>query len=195
MRMREKPMVHARTTASVFDRLRLFGADARGVAAIEFAIIGPLLALGLVNAVDVGYYAYQRMEVENAAEVGAQAAWKHCPDQSSMLPATQNCPGLNTAITSAIQGTSLGNAVSLASGYPAEAYYCVNSSNALQSVGSVSSPKPADCSAAGNAAATPGDYLQVGVTCQYQPLFPGLISVMSVSGVTSITKTTWMRMG
>jgi Flp pilus assembly protein TadG len=196
-------MAHTRTTASVSGKLRLFGAAARGVAAIEFAIIGPLLALGLVNAVDVGYYAYRRMEVENAAQDGSQAAWKQCPDQSSNLPATQlnassglpNCPGLNAAITSAIQSTSLGKAVSLASGYPAEDYRCVNSSNVLQSVGSVSSSKPANCSAAGNATATPGDYLQVGVTYPYQPLFPGLMSVMSVSGVTSITKTSWMRMG
>jgi len=67
-----------RTAASIFDRVRLFGADARGVAAIEFGITGLLLAIGLLNAVDVGYYAYRRMEVENAAEVGAQAAWKIC---------------------------------------------------------------------------------------------------------------------
>jgi Flp pilus assembly protein TadG len=189
-------MVHTRTMASVSGKLRQFGADARGVAGIEFAIMGPLLALGLVNAVDVGYYAYRRMEVENAAQVGAQAAWKNCNNlTTTMLPATQNCPALNAAITTAIQSTSLGTAVSLASGYPAEDYRCVNASNVLQSVGSVSSPKPANCSAAGNPTGTPGDYLQVGVTCPYQSLFPGLISVMSVSGVTSITKTTWMRMG
>ena len=60
MRMRHRPMV---TTASVFGRLRLFGADARGVAGIEFGITGILLVIGLLNAVDVGYYAYQRMEV------------------------------------------------------------------------------------------------------------------------------------
>lgn len=188
-------MVHARMTASVSRKLHLFGADARGVAAIEFAITGLLLAIGLLNAVDVGYYAYRRMEVENAAEVGAQAAWKNCNNLSTtMLPATQNCPGLNTAITTAIRSTSLGTAVSLASGYPAEDYRCVNASNVLQSVGTVTSPPP-NCAAAGNAAATPGDYLQVGVTYPYQSLFPGHISVMSVSGVTSITKTSWMRMG
>jgi Flp pilus assembly protein TadG len=184
-------MVHARTTASISGKLRLFGADARGVAGIEFALTGPLLALGLLNAVDVGYFIYQRMEVENAAEVGAQAAWKTCNNlKSTMLPATVNCPTLQAVLTTAIQSTSLGTAVTLASGYPAEGYYCVNSSNALQLQGSVSSP-PTTCSTG----VTPGDYLQVSVTYPYQPLFPGLISVMSVSGVTSITKTTWMRLG
>jgi len=188
-------MVHSRTMASGFGKLRLFGADARGVAGIEFAITGLLLAIGLLNAVDVGYYAYRRMEVENAAEVGGQAAWKNCNNlTTTMLPATQNCPGLNNAITTAIQSTTLGTAVSLASGYPAEGYYCVNASNVLQFVGSVSSPPP-NCAAAGNAAVAPGDYIQVQATYPYQPLFPGPISVMSVSGVTSITKTSWMRMG
>jgi hypothetical protein len=108
------------------------------------------LIVGLLNAIDVGYYAYRRMEVENAAEVGAQAAWNTCYDPSAMLPATQKCAGLNAAIASAIGSTSLGTYVSLASGYPAEGYYCVDSSGALQSVGSLSS-KPANCSAAGNA--------------------------------------------
>jgi Flp pilus assembly protein TadG len=193
-------MVHSRTTASVSGKLRLFGADARGVAGIEFAITGLLLVIGLLNAVDVGFYAYRRMEVENAAEMGAQAAWKTCNNlQTTMLPATQmnpstglpNCPGLNAAIKTAIQSTWLGTHVTLASGTgainpnPGEGYYCVNASNALTLQGSVSNP-PANCSAG----VAPGDYLQVQVTWQYQPLFP--FSVMSAS---SVTKTSWMRMG
>ena len=195
MWMRHRPMDI--TTASVFGRLRLFGADARGVAGIEFGITGLLLVIGLLNAVDVGYYAYQRMEVENAAENGSQAAWKNCNNlTTTLLPATVNCQPPNTAITlsamitAAIQNTTLGTAVTLASGYPAENYYCVNASNALILQGSVSSP-PTACSSG----VSPGDYLQVGVTYPYQSLFPGHISVMSVSGVSSITKTSWMRMG
>jgi len=173
--------------------LRFFRRDARGTSAIEFAGSAMFLIAGLLNAVDLGYYEYRRMEVENAAQVGAQIVWKTCYDQTSMLPATQNCSGLNAAITSAIQSTSLGTAVSLTSGYPAEGYYCVNASGALQSVGSLSS-KPADCSAAGNANALPGDYIQVGVTFSYAPLFPG-VTVMSAWGVTSINMTSWMRLG
>jgi Flp pilus assembly protein TadG len=157
--------------------LRLFRRDARGTAAIEFAGSALFLVVGLLNAVDLGYYEYRRMEVENAAQVGAQ----------------QHCAGLNAAITTAIQSTSLGTAVSLASGYPTEGYYCVNASNALQSVGSLSS-KPADCSAVGNASTTPGDYIQVEVTFTYAPLFNGL-TVMSASGITSISMTSWMRLG
>jgi Flp pilus assembly protein TadG len=157
--------------------------------AVEFALTGTMLAYGLLNAVDLGYYIYRRMEVENAADVGAQAATITC--KQAQLPATTNCPGLNAAITSAIQNTSLGTAVALASGYPTEGYYCTNSSNVLQYVSSVSS-KPSNCSAAGNASASPADYLQVQVTAPYQALFG--VSVMGVLTWTSITTTSWMRM-
>lgn len=167
--------------------------DRSGTAALEFALVGTFLVVGLLNAIDVGYYTYQRMTVENAAQAGAQQAWKTCNDPSSMLPATLNCSGLNAAITTAIQSSSLGTAVTLASGYPAEGYYCVNSTGMLQAVGSLSS-KPSNCSAAGNSALSPGDYIQVGVTYTYAPLFPG-ISVMGASGITSITMTAWMRLG
>ena len=110
-------------------RARAWRSDARASAAIEFAGTAALLSVGLLNAVDIGYYMYKRMEVENAAQMAAQAAWKTCTQ--SMLPATQNCAGLSTAITAAIHSTSLGTAVALTAGYPAEGYYCANASNAL----------------------------------------------------------------
>jgi Flp pilus assembly protein TadG len=173
--------------------LRLLRRDTSGVAAVEFAIATMLLVVGVLNAVDFGYYMYQRIEVENAAEVGAQAAWKTCYDQSSMLPATEYCPGLDAAITTAIQSTSLGTAVSLVSGYPSEGYYCVNSSGALQLVASAQSTEPANCSAVGDSSISPGDYIQVAVTYNYTPLFS--ISVIGGSSIRSITMTSWMRLG
>jgi Flp pilus assembly protein TadG len=182
-------MPDLKVAAPIVKRLGRFRAGAKGMVAVEFALTGTMLAYGLLNAVDLGYYIYRRMEVENAADVGAQAATKTC-DQAH-LPATTNCSGLNTAITSAIQNTSLGTAVSLASGYPTEGYYCTNSSNVLQYVSSVSS-KPSNCSAAGNASASPADYLQVQVTAPYQALFG--VSVLGVLTWTSITTTSWMRM-
>lgn len=173
--------------------MQCFSGDVRAVAAVEFSIVAMMAIVGILNAVDVGFYEYQRMQVENAAQVGAQAAWKACYDTSSMLPATTNCPGLNDAITAAIQSTSLGTAVSLTTGYPQEDYYCVNSSGVLQSVGDLSS-KPANCSAAGNSSTSPGDYLQVSVSYAYTPLFSNL-TVMGAWGISSISMTSWMRLG
>ena len=165
-------------------------ADQRGVAAVEFGLFAIFLSLAFVNVTDVSIYIYQRMQAENATQVGAQAAWKAC--DPSQLPATTNCSGLTTAVQNAVGSTSLGTSVSLISGSPSEGYYCVNSSNALQYVSSVSS-KPADCTAAGMPSLQPGDYIQVQTTFPYAPLFPGL----SVSGAfpTPINRTAIMRLG
>lgn len=176
----------------LYEHISNYRRDRRGVAAIEFAVGGMFLTLGVLNAVDMGFYQFKRMEVENAAQAAAQAAWKTCNDPTSMLPATQKCAGLNNAINAAIQTTSLGTSVSVTSGYPTEGYYCVNSAGALQSVGSLSN-KPANCSSVGNASASPGDYIQVAVTYNYAPMFP--VSIMSAWGVTTISMTSWMRLG
>jgi hypothetical protein len=64
----------------------------------------------------------------------------------------------------------------------------------MQKVGDVSSPMPSNCSAAGSAGTSPGDYVQVGVSCGYAPLFPAF-SVMGAWGISSISMTSWMRLG
>jgi hypothetical protein len=172
--------------------------DCRGVAAIEFAFIAGFLTLAVVNVSDIGIYIYQRMEVENAAQIGTMSAVKTCvplstaqQTQPPALPATLNCAGLNAAVTAAIQSTSLGNKIALSGGGISEGYYCVNSSNALQYMSGVSS-KPADCSAAGMASLQPADYLKVSVAFNYAPLFGGI----SVAGLFAnpINKTAMVRM-
>jgi hypothetical protein len=165
--------------------------DQSGVSAIEFAFVSGLLVLGLLNTIDVSIYLYQRMELENATQMGVQAVWKACDPNDGHLPATTSCPGLTTAITKAVQSTSLGGRVSLGSGSPAEGYYCLNSSGALQYVSDVSN-EPADCSAAGMPSLQPSDYIQISTTFDYAPLF----RVVSVAGAfqTPITKTAMMRL-
>lgn len=164
-------------------------ADQRGVAAIEFGIFLLCLSLALANVTDVSIYVYQRMQVENATQVAAQAALKTC---ATKLPATTNCSGLTTAIQNALSSTSLGSNITLVSGSPSEGYYCVNSLNALQYVSDVSS-KPSDCTAAGMPALKPGNYIQIQTTFAYQSLFPRL-SVVSVFP-TPINSTSFMRLG
>jgi Flp pilus assembly protein TadG len=170
-------------------RIMRLWTDQHGVAAIEFGLFITLLALGLANVTDASIYIYQRMQVENATEIAAQAALKTC---ATKLPATTNCSGLLTAMQNALQSTSLGTRVTLVSGSPTEGYYCVNTSNSLQYISDVSS-KPADCTAAGNAALQPGDYIQVQTTFPYQSLFPGL-SIASAF-TTPINRTAILRLG
>lgn len=151
--------------------LRSILTDHRGVAGIEFAIIGAMICFLTLNAVDVARYIYTRMQVENAAQIGAQAAMQAC--DLTKVPATTKCPGLASAVIAAVQSTSLGSHVSLAANSPAEGYYCINSANALQYVSAVSA-KPDNCSAAGTPALQPADYLVVDVTYPYATLFADL---------------------
>ena len=122
-------------------KTRAASADQRGVAAIEFGVFAMLLAASLANVADVSIYIYQRMQVENATEIAVQAALKTC---ATSLPATTNCPNLLSAMQTAMQSTSLGNAVTFQNGSPSEGYYCINTSGALQYISDVSSPRPAD---------------------------------------------------
>jgi Flp pilus assembly protein TadG len=171
------------------EKLASLRADKGGTAAIEFGLFVGLLSFSLLNTVDVSVYLYQRMQVENATEMAAEAAFKAC-DLSS-LPATTKCAGLTTAITNAVQSTSLGKKVTLQSGSPSEGYYCVDNNNALQYVSDVST-KPADCTAAGMPSLKPSDYINISTTFTYKPLFSGV----TIAGLltTPVTSTAWMRL-
>jgi Flp pilus assembly protein TadG len=187
--MTSKPMhggeaKKGRRIGRLFHRLRR---DERGVAAIEFAFIAGTLAVAILNTVDVGMYAFKKMEVENASQMGGQAAWKTCDLQH--LPATTQCSGLTSAVTTAVHATSLGSSVGLSG--PTEGYYCVNSSGALVYASDVST-KPANCSAYGGTS-SPGDYVVVQATYAYAPLFPGITVAHFFSS--TISKTTYMRVG
>ena len=170
--------------------LRRLRRDERGIAAIEAAFITSAFAIAMLNAVEIGRYAYIKMEAEQATQVGAQAALVACDAQH--VPATQSCPNLNSAVTTAIQGTTLGSKMSLnGAGAITEGYYCLNAAGALVSVSGVSS-KPADCSAAGNSSLKPVLYLQVHTRYTYAPMFPGLTVAQAFP--TAVLKTAWMRM-
>ena len=183
-------LVRAMTTLRV-PRLRkhakAFGQDRRGTAAIEFAFFVSFLSVATLNVAEISVYIYQRMQVENAAQMGAQAVWKTC-NTSSLLPATTNCSGMTTALTNSVQSTALGARVQSSS--PTEGYYCVTAQNALQYMSSVDS-KPADCSAVGSTA-QPADYITIQTSFNYTPMFAGL----TIGGMfpTTIQQTTTMRL-
>ncbi len=165
-----------------------------GAAAVEFALVLSLLTIPVLNVVDLSLYGWDRMQVDYAAQMGAQAGWAIC-NQASNLPATPNsyanCPNMPTAVTTALQSTSLGTNVTLTT--TTEAYYCVVG-GLLTNVGAVTSPKPANClSAGGLASDVPGDYVQITASYTYKPVFPA-VSIASVLA-TTITRTAWTRMG
>lgn len=161
-----------------------------GVAAIEFALIAGTLSIVLMNIADIAIFEYQRMEVENAADLGAMTVLKTC--DSSHVPATTLCSGLTSAITSAVQSTSLGKSVSLKAGSPSEGYYCINAVNSLQYVSDVAT-KPSTCASVGMASLSPGDYIKVQVTFTFVPVF-GALSVARILPGT-ISKSALLRIG
>src|SRR5258706_712892 len=119
-----------RKSRKFFSFVRALANERRGVAAIEFALIVPVLGAGIVNAADIAIYLIDRLQVENATEMGAQAAWQTC--DLTHIPATTKCSGLNSAVTAAVQRTKLGTSITLKSGLPAEGYYFGNQSSSFQ---------------------------------------------------------------
>ena len=147
-----------------------------------------MLVLLLLNLFDFSVLIWSIMQTDNSAQMGAQAAWKLCV--TGTPPALTNCTGLNAAVTTAAQSTSLGTAVTVATGSPSETFYCT-SGTALQSVGT-SPPSPYDCSSAtpSNPAGTPGDYITVQVNYSYAPTFSGL----SLASARTLTSTAMQRL-
>ena len=163
--------------------------DTRGAAAIELALWLTILIVPVMNVVDLGFYVFQRMQVENAVQAGAQAVWAACVSYSSQPKGTACGSSRDTAISLGIQSTSLLDQVTLVAGSPTEGPYCPDSSNVLQPVATYKM----SCAAAGYPAGTAGDYIQLSVTYTYTPLF-GLASVASLLP-TPIVRTAWMRLG
>jgi Flp pilus assembly protein TadG len=177
--MSNRPTSHRHACRRTLASLLRGGSADSGNAMIEFALVSPILLIIMLNAVDFSFLAWAGMEVDNAAEMGAQAAYTTC--SPGTLPATGHCATLNSIVTAAAQSTSLGTAVTINSGAPSETYYCTITGNTLYSVGTPPSAMPANCSSAGAGyvANVPGDYVKVNVSYTYNPIFAGLSLVPS----------------
>jgi Flp pilus assembly protein TadG len=173
--------------------LRRFLRSEAGAAAAEFALILTVMVVPVLNVIDLGFYAFRKMQVELAAEAGVQAIRGACTP--AQAPVTKNCAtGLLTKITTAVQGTSLGTAVSVATGSPLEGYYCVNASQALvpasnSSTGTIGSPP--NLNGATCPSGSPADYVQVSVNYAHTPIF----AAVTVAGLlpSPIARTAWYR--
>lgn len=86
-------------------------ADTSGAAAIEFGILVPLFGLMVISVADIGLGVYRKMQVEDAAQAGAQYAIARGFDTS----------GISGAVTSAVNSTAV-----TASPTPIKFYGCLN---------------------------------------------------------------------
>lgn len=150
---------------------RRWARDPSGSAAVEFALIMPMLAGILLPIADLGMGAYAKMRVQDAAAAGAQYALEHGYTSS--------------AITTAVQeATSLGSNVTL-SATPAEACYCVSSNVLVPPPGDTTAPSPPCSSGACSDGSTPGTFVTVGTSYIYTTLVP--YSVPGLNIPSSIT--------
>jgi len=78
-------------------RLFVGGRDAEtGVAAIEFALIAPILAIGIIGTVDLGLGIYRKMQVQTAGQAGAEYAATHGFAPSGVTAAIRSATSLST---------------------------------------------------------------------------------------------------
>lgn len=180
--------------AAILTRLlgtgRLLRSNRSGTASIEFGLIAGTLVLVMLNGVEVARYYYAKMELENAVHMAAQAVWDEC-ETTAQIPTNSNCSGRNTRMTNALQSSSLGNSVTLSSGFPTEQWFCVHSgTGALSPAGAT---KPTDCSGYnGLATEQAGYYITVRGQYTYSPIFTTI--TLGSAMPTTVTSTTMVRL-
>lgn len=77
-----------------FSRLTAFRGAADGTSAIEFGIIAPMLVAVMVPLIDLGLGFYQKMQVEDAAQAGAQYAMAHGWNSTAIQNAVSAATGI-----------------------------------------------------------------------------------------------------
>jgi Flp pilus assembly protein TadG len=133
------------------------GGDRRGAAAVEFALIAPVLLLIMAGLVDGSRFIVQTMQVNAAAQAGADFAQRN----------GWNPTGIQTAVTGATPLTIT------ASPAPAQATGCVVS-------GAIVAPTGGACPAGGG---PPGDFVTVSAQKPFTSLlnWPGLTAKPTIS--------------
>jgi Flp pilus assembly protein TadG len=119
----------------------------RGVAAIEFAVMAASLVLMMVCVVDIGMGFYRKMQVQNAAQAGAQYALLYGFEASS--------------IANAVTGATSFSGISAS---PAPTKYC--------GCASTSGITSLSCSSTCADGSTPATYVSVSAQGTYDTILP-----------------------
>ena len=136
-----------RNWRSLINLLRTLRDDVAGVASIELAVMAPALVLMMICTVDLGMGIYRNMQVQNAAQAGAQYAMMHPFDANQIASIVSSATGL--------QGISAS---------PAPVQYCGCATSAgVSNVG---------CGATCPTGAIYGNYVQVSTQGTYTTLLP-----------------------
>jgi Flp pilus assembly protein TadG len=151
-----KPAMYFRTrfatrlrSASSRLRSRLargLGRDVRGVIAVEFAIIAPVLLLVMICTIDLGMGIYRQMQVESAAQAGAEYAIAH---------------GFSASIPNAVVNATSFSGITAS---PAPAQFC--------GCAATSGVTSASCGSTCPGGAAAGTYVTVSAQGSYNTILP-----------------------
>ncbi len=95
------PAYRVRRGASTLRRFfaRVAG-DQSGAAAIELGLLAPVLTLMMVSVIDIGRGVYRKMQVEDAAQVGAQYAMRNGFDANAISNAVVSATNFSSIAAS-----------------------------------------------------------------------------------------------
>ncbi|WP_428651631.1 TadE/TadG family type IV pilus assembly protein [Roseibium sp.] len=79
-----------------------FWRDERGVAAVEMALISPVLILGLLLMLDIGVAVKERLDLDHSTRTGAQAVMANVNDTTEIrnlvVATTEGDPGVSVSV-------------------------------------------------------------------------------------------------
>lgn len=135
----------------------------RGVAAVEFGIVAAILMILFVCAVDYGMGFYSNMQVQNAAQAGAEYAATH---------------GFNAgAISSAVTNASTSSGITISSG-PTKFCGCPSSTGVTT----------ASCGTTCSDGKVAGTYVSISAARNYSTLFnyPGIPATINQTATATV---------
>jgi len=128
-------------------------ADRRGTSAIELALCMPVIVGMIIPMADLGMGAYLQMQVQNAAQAGAEYAGR----------SGFNVSGIETAAQAA---TGLGNGITFPSA-PSQSCSCISGTNVVAATPASGPPCTQSCGSG-----SVGTYVTVSTQYLYTTLFP-----------------------
>jgi len=145
-------------------RLSLLGSDRRGVAAVEFAVIAPMLLLLLGGVVDFGLIMSDRSKLANAVAQAVQTALLTGPSVTqAILQSVVQTAATNSGLTPTVTVTVTGS----------PACYCISGSPAALSSTFTALSAQNTCTGTCPTGSTgPAAYVVVAASYVYSPLMP-----------------------
>ena len=161
--------------------LKRFARDRSGLAAIELAIIAPVLFLCTLCVADLGRFALDKTWVTGAASAGAEYAAAHA-DDTKYTPTYPMGSDFSAAITTAATSATPTTNISV-SPTPSTYYGCATST------GVTASNQGATCPSGTSTGGLVGEYVSVTATMPFTALF----SAAGISYPSTITSTAVVR--